>query len=304
MRVLVTWGTKLGGTAGIAHIIGDRLEHQGHDVDVIEARQVRDLACYEAAIIGGAVYANRWHRDARRFVLHHVKALRRIPVWLFSSGPLDDSADHATLPPPPQVATLAERIGAVGHVTFGGRLPANARGFPAHAMAKKLSGDWRNPERITAWADDIARQLADAHPRPAIDPPAHATWRLAAHAAIGWLGLTVLLAGALQVFATGAALAIHAIAAPVIFGALAVHYFRPRGAREPWPAAVATTGFVIAFDVLLGGLVLGTLDRFSSVTLTWLPFALILVTTWIVGLVRSTMPWPERPTGDPHAQPA
>ena len=31
---------------------------------------------------------------------------------------------------------MMEKVGAKGHVTFGGRLPADAKGFPASAMAK------------------------------------------------------------------------------------------------------------------------------------------------------------------------
>ena len=70
----------------------------------------------------GALYANRWHRDARRFVRRNTAALRELPVWLVSSGPLSDSAEHQEIPPTRQVAKLAKRVGARGHVTFGGRL--------------------------------------------------------------------------------------------------------------------------------------------------------------------------------------
>lgn len=96
---------------------------------------MRILDGYDAVFIGGALYAGRWHRDARRFVKRHPGALRERPVWLFSSGPLDGSAIEA-IPPVPQVQELPTRIGARGHVTLGGRLPADAKGFPASAMAK------------------------------------------------------------------------------------------------------------------------------------------------------------------------
>ena len=59
----------------------------------------------------------------------------------------------------PQVQELVERIGARGHVTFGGRLPADAKGFPASAMARTNAGDWRDPERIRGWAADVAMKL-------------------------------------------------------------------------------------------------------------------------------------------------
>jgi menaquinone-dependent protoporphyrinogen oxidase len=99
-------------------------------------------------------------------------------VWLFSSGPLDASADGSHIPPPIQVAVLMERIGACGHTTFDGRLGADANGFPATATATKLSGDWRNPDRIRAWTRELARALPQAQPGPGVDPPARSQARL------------------------------------------------------------------------------------------------------------------------------
>ena len=51
-------------------------------------------------------------------------------------------------------------VGAVAHVTFGGRLTPDAKGFPASAMAKRIAGDWRDEESVTLWAKDIAATLA------------------------------------------------------------------------------------------------------------------------------------------------
>jgi Flavodoxin domain len=85
-----------------------------------------DLEGIDAVAGAGALYANRWHRDARRFVRRNTAALRELPVWLVSSGPLSDSAEHQEIPPARQVAKLAKRVGARGHVTFGGRLSRNS----------------------------------------------------------------------------------------------------------------------------------------------------------------------------------
>ena len=109
MRVLVTWGSRHGGTEGIARTLADAMRDANVDVELRAAREVDTLAGYDAAIIGGALYANRWHRDARRLVTRHLAALQRIPVWLFSSGPLDgcnvcpslsDRASSASYSPP------------------------------------------------------------------------------------------------------------------------------------------------------------------------------------------------------------
>jgi menaquinone-dependent protoporphyrinogen oxidase len=127
--------------------------------DVAPARTIRSLEGYDAVIVGGALYATRWHRDARRFVRRHARQLAERPVWLFSSGPLDDSAARTEIEPVFGAQQAMRLSQARGHVTFGGRLSPDARGFPATAMAKKMSGDWRDPEHVTRWVSDVASQL-------------------------------------------------------------------------------------------------------------------------------------------------
>lgn len=168
MRVLIAYGTKMGGTAGIAETLGQTLTDEGFDVDVRAARQTASVAGYDAVIVGGALYAFRWHRDARRFARRFRKELSTKPVWLFSSGPLDDSATESDIPPVRAVEKAMRRIGARGHKTFGGRIPADAKGFPASVMARDNAGDWRDPADIARWAHKIA---------VALQPPDRATVR-------------------------------------------------------------------------------------------------------------------------------
>jgi len=105
-RVLVTFGSKRGGTAEIATAVADSLRSQGLTVDCRRAAEVRDVAGYDAFVIGGALYAARSVREARRFVVRNAAALRARPVWMFSSGPLDDSASRQPLRPVRGVAAL------------------------------------------------------------------------------------------------------------------------------------------------------------------------------------------------------
>ena len=159
-QVLVTYGSKRSGTAGLATMLGDALAEAGFTAVVTPARDVGDLADFDAVIVAGALYANRWHRHARRFVRRNTSALRDRRVWLVSSGPLDDSAARLDIAPTKQVAKLMDRVGARGHVTFGGTLAADAKGFPARAMAKTKAGDWRDPEHVRRWVASIAPELA------------------------------------------------------------------------------------------------------------------------------------------------
>ncbi|ULP42641.2 flavodoxin domain-containing protein [Mycobacterium lentiflavum] len=167
MRVLVSFGSKRGGTAGLAAMIGEALTAAGCEVLVSPAKNVYDLIGVDAVIVAGALYANRWHRDARRFVRRNAAALRELPVWLVSSGPLDASAEDNDIPPTAQVAKLARRVGARGHVTFGGRLEPDAKGFPASAMAKKKAGDWRSPAHVRRWVASVVGELN----RPKVSRP-------------------------------------------------------------------------------------------------------------------------------------
>src|SRR3954451_15695965 len=152
-RVLVTYGSKRGGTAEIAGRIAETLRAQWLETDCRPASEVRDLAPYDAVIVGGALYAHRWAREARRFVSRHAAALREKPVWMFSSGPLDASAAERAIPPAAGVASAMAKVGARGHTTFGGRLPPDAKGFPSSAMAKTHAGDWRDGSQIERWSD-------------------------------------------------------------------------------------------------------------------------------------------------------
>lgn len=140
-------------------MVADALREEGFKVDVAPARKQRSVDAYEAVVVGGSLYAARWHRDARWFVKRNVRQLRGRPTYLFSSGPLDDSATQRDIPPVRGVQKLAERVGARGHVTFGGRLSPDAQGFPASAMAKHNAGDWRNPDHVRSWVRAISAEV-------------------------------------------------------------------------------------------------------------------------------------------------
>jgi len=167
MKALVVYGSELGGTEGLADMIGQALTEQQWDVTVRSAAEkTSGVGDFDAVVVGGALFAGRWHKDARRFVQREGKALRTTRVWLFSSGPLGESAESAgDLEPVRQVAHLMAAVGARGHATFGGRLAPDAKGFLAGAMAKKMSGDWRDQEQVRAWVDEITAEVGSAPSR-------------------------------------------------------------------------------------------------------------------------------------------
>ncbi|HYA45063.1 MAG TPA: flavodoxin domain-containing protein [Acidimicrobiales bacterium] len=159
MTVLIAYGSRWGGTEELAQMVAEELRVEALAVDVVPARQVKSVTGYEAVVIGGGLYGARWHRDARWFVKHHREQLRNCPTYLFSSGPLNDSVRRRTIVPVRSVQAAMESVVARGHVTFGGRLSPEVKGFPARAMARKHVGDWRDRAQVRTWAQRVASEL-------------------------------------------------------------------------------------------------------------------------------------------------
>lgn len=302
MRVLVTWGSKRGGTEGIARTIGETLRSEGYDVELLPARRASKASGFDAVIVGGALYAFLWHADARRFVSRRANELRRVPVWFFSSGPLDDSADRQEIAPVRQVKLLMERVGALGHVTFGGRLSPDAKGVP-EAMRRQHSGDFRNEARIRAWSQQIARALPKAKPGDVVAQAGGSIGRLVAHAVTGWAACALIMGALLRVASTSVAVVVHAFAVPLVFAAVAHHYFSRAapGARAPLPTGAAFAGIVALLDAaVIAPLLQHGFAMFASIAGTWLPFALIFLVTWGVGTLMLVIP-PNAPRARPRA---
>ncbi|MCY0939828.1 flavodoxin domain-containing protein [Streptomyces antarcticus] len=162
-RVLVVYGSKHGATAGIAEQIGTSLREDGIDAVVAPAGEVRDIRGYDGVVLGGSLYAGRWNGRARRCAQRNSRQLKDCPVWLFSSGPVDSSAEQHDIPPVRAVARQMRRLGARDHITFGGSITAGTPGLLARALVREgKGGDFRNPERIQAWAHHIGAELTAA----------------------------------------------------------------------------------------------------------------------------------------------
>jgi menaquinone-dependent protoporphyrinogen oxidase len=167
MTVLVAYASKRGSTAEIAETVAATLRREGLSVCLEQVEDVASLDPYEAIVIGSAVYMKRWRGDARHFLKKHRKALKQIPFWVFSSGPVGDPADdNPEWTEPPKIVEKVEELGGRDHVVFGGCLPAEPRNFMERAMVESTPRehrdrrDWRE---IRDWGHQVAAQLAAAH---------------------------------------------------------------------------------------------------------------------------------------------
>ena len=157
-RVLVAYATKLGSTREIADVIGAELHDAGHDVDVLGVDEVHGLGGYDAVVLGSALYAAHWQRDANRFVQHHRGELAERLVWAFSSGPLDARLAAQDLPMTPHATEILAGIEVRGHRTFGGRLTPDADVDP-QVLATHPIGDFRDWTAIRGWGRELSKAI-------------------------------------------------------------------------------------------------------------------------------------------------
>ena len=171
MGTLVAYASKHGGTKGIAERIAARLQAAGLDAEVVPVKQVRDVAAYDAVVLGSALYMFHWMSEARSFASRNGDVLSRKPLWLFSSGPIEkvdkQGRDQLEVSGPKELDDLRELNPRDHQIFFGawsreyrpiGPMERFVNLMPA-ARAAFPEADLRDWPRIEAWADRIAAEI-------------------------------------------------------------------------------------------------------------------------------------------------
>lgn len=173
MLVLVAAGSRHGSTKGIGDRLAAGIREAGLTVDVQDAARVRNVALYDAVIIGSAVYMGRWTSESRDFVARFAAELAVKPVWIFSSGPLGKPPGPVEVPR--DHMTTCEALMVRGERIFAGRLVPAQLGIGERLIAKAVhapAGDYRDWSAIDEWAAEIAGALTAIQvgaPRPSFE---------------------------------------------------------------------------------------------------------------------------------------
>jgi menaquinone-dependent protoporphyrinogen oxidase len=173
-HVLVAYATRMGSTAEIAQAIGHELTRRGLSVTVSACTDAGRADRFDAVIVGSAVYIGHWDGEAVDYLKSEDAALSTRPTWLFQSGPCGEGARDEQIAVPHTVLKAARRLGVEAPVTFGGRLQKSTSTGPISRWLATgaLAGDFRDWDRIRAWASDKADQL--------LKPPSGASPELSA----------------------------------------------------------------------------------------------------------------------------
>ena len=105
------------------------------------------------------------------------------------------------------------------------------------------------------------------------------------HAFIGWAlcGATMFIG--METLSMQMALIVHAVAAPIFFMLISLVYFKKFNFTKPLQTGIIFVGFVILMDFFLVAMLIEkSFEMFASPLGTWIPFALIFLSTYLTGL--------------------
>jgi menaquinone-dependent protoporphyrinogen oxidase len=163
-RILVTYASRTGATAGVAQAIGKTLSENGAQVDVLPMQEVHDLTPYHAVVAGSAIQRKSWLPESLQFVRTNQAQLAQKPFAAFlvcmtmtlQDGKYRDFVAEWLEPVRRLVKPVSE-----GH--FAGALNVSKVPSFADRLKFRLSvlfgvwteGDHRDWDEICTWAESI-----------------------------------------------------------------------------------------------------------------------------------------------------
>jgi menaquinone-dependent protoporphyrinogen oxidase len=160
--VLIVYASRRGSTEQVARRIGEALRGLGYSTKIEAAAAVRDLEVFRAVVLGGSIYIGRLHKDARRFLARHRKALATVPLAVFALGPGKNTAEDFASSRH-QLDRALEKVKGVeprAVVVFGGVVDPEKLHFPFNRMPKTDIRDW---DQILSWSSSLPAMLDLEH---------------------------------------------------------------------------------------------------------------------------------------------
>lgn len=168
-KILITYASVAGSTAGVAEAIGKTLVEDGVEVDVLPMRNVKDLSPYRAVVAGSAIHGQEWLPEAMQFMRDHKSELASKPFAAFMvcitlsmansdqyRGGLKD-----------WISPVRKLANPVSEGYFAGALDFSKIPFSLNVLAMRLvvltgvwkEGDHRDWQAIRIWAKNLSPLL-------------------------------------------------------------------------------------------------------------------------------------------------
>lgn len=168
-KILVTYASRAGSTAGVAEAIGRTLAEKGFDVDVLPMLDVSSLTPYRAVVAGSAIHGQKWLPEAMKFLSDHRTELSSLPCASFmvcitlsmaNAGQYMEGLKSWMIP-------VRELIQPVSEGYFAGALNFSKLPISLNVLAMRLvvlfgvwkQGDHRDWDAISTWAEGLPSKL-------------------------------------------------------------------------------------------------------------------------------------------------
>lgn len=169
-KILVTYASRSGSTAGIAEAIGKTLAECGEAVDVRPMAEVKDLSPYRAVVGGSAIQGQKWLPEAMQFMKAHQAALAQRPFAAFlvcitlSMKGSEQYREGVSS----WMAPVRALVRPVSEGYFAGMLDFHKMPLTFNTLMMRVpvllkiwrEGDHRDWAAIRAWAASLARTFA------------------------------------------------------------------------------------------------------------------------------------------------
>jgi menaquinone-dependent protoporphyrinogen oxidase len=164
-RILVTYASRAGSTAGIAEAIGKTLSEGGALVDVLPMNDVNDLSVYEAVVAGSAIRGSKWLPEAVQFIQTHRSTLaqKRFAMFTVCITMAMKNAENYRAGVLGWVAPVRALVKPMSEGLFAGMLDFSKLPFNWDTLMLRLSvalgvfprGDHRDWNAVRAWAEGL-----------------------------------------------------------------------------------------------------------------------------------------------------
>jgi menaquinone-dependent protoporphyrinogen oxidase len=163
-KILIAYDTRHGATSSIAGKIADALCAEGFQVDLKMARTVKDVSAYDAVIAGSPIYMFNWLPGTTNFLNKFKTALADKPVALFITCTYlkddNDTPDRRAHAVELYIQPVMDKTGIEpistgilsGEFQYSELYPLE---FILMKLAKFEEGDFRNWDKIEAWAQEV-----------------------------------------------------------------------------------------------------------------------------------------------------
>ncbi len=174
-KILITYASRTGFTAGVAEAIGRVLaegEAEGEPrvrVEVLPMQAVKDLTPYRAVVAGSAIQGKQWLPEAMQFIQTHRSALAQKPFAAFSVCMTLGMRNGESYRPfaAEFMAPVRALVKPVSEGAFAGGLDVRKMPALGDRLKFRLSvlfgvwteGDHRDWDVIRAWAETVRPRL-------------------------------------------------------------------------------------------------------------------------------------------------